>query len=97
MKRIHHDKVYSNKYDQSLNPPSTRIETLDFNKENWPKLKEPLNTIDWPTSLCGTSVNLYLHVAIDTISEKCNMYVPPKRSKTNKISRFYHKRKVIMR
>ena len=64
--------------NQSLNPPSTRIETLDFNKANWPKLKESLNTIDWPTSFCGTSVKLYLQVAIESISEKCTMYVPPK-------------------
>ena len=60
-------------------PPSTRIETLDFNKANWPKLKESLNTIDWPTSFRGTSVKLYLQVAIESISEKCTMYVPPKR------------------
>ena len=45
--------------DKSLNPPSTRIETLDFIKLNWPKLKESLNTIDLPTSFCGTSVKLY--------------------------------------
>ena len=55
--------------DLNLNPPSTRIEIVDFNKSNWPKLKESLNTIDWPTTFCGTPVNLYLDVAIDTISE----------------------------
>ena len=70
--------------DQNLNnatpspPPSTRIEILDFNKSNWPKLKESLNTIDWPTTFCGTPANLYIDVAIDTISDKCNMFVPQK-------------------
>ena len=83
--------------NQSLNLPSTRIETLDFTKANWPKLKESLNTIDWPTSFRGTSVKLYLQVAIDSISEKCTMYVPPKRSKRNMISRFHRERKIIMR
>ena len=67
--------------DQNLNLPSTRIEILDFNKSNWPKLKESLNTFDWPTTFCGTSVNLYLDVAIDTISEKFTMFVPLKQSK----------------
>ena len=57
--------------NQSLNLPSTHIETLDFNKANWPKLKKSLNNIDWPTSFHGTSVKLYLQVAIDSISEKC--------------------------
>ena len=83
--------------DQSLNSPSTRIETLEFNKANWPKLKESLNTIDWPTSFRGTSVKFYLQVVIETISEKCTMYVPPKRSKRNKISMFHYERKMIMR
>ena len=83
--------------NQNLNLPSTRIETLDFNKANWPKLKESLNTIDWPTSFRGISVKLYLQVAIDSISEKCTMYVPPKRSKRNMISRFHRERKIIMR
>ena len=83
--------------NQSLNPPSTHIETLDFNKANWPKLKESLNTIDWPTSFRGTSVKLYLQVAIESISEKCAMYVPPKRSKRNMIFRFHRERKIIMR
>ena len=73
------------------------METLDFNKANWPKLKESLNTIDWPTSFRGTSVKLYLQVAIDSISEKCTMYVPPKRSKRNMISRFHRERNIIMR
>ena len=27
----------------------------------------------------------------------CTMYVPPKRSKRNKISRFHHEKKIIMR
>ena len=76
--------------NQSLNLLSTRIETLDFNKANWPKFKESLNTIDWPTSFRETSVKLYLQVAIDSISEKCTMYVPPKWSKRNVISRFHH-------
>ena len=67
--------------DQNLNPPSTRIEILDFNKSNWPKLKESLNTIDWPTTFCGTPANVYIDVAIDTISEKCTMFVPQKQSK----------------
>ena len=67
------------------------------NKANWPKLKESLNTIDWPTSFSGISVKLYLQVAIDSISEKCTMYVPPKRSKRNMISRFHRERKIIMR
>ena len=83
--------------NQNLNLPSTRIETLDFNKANWPKLKESLNTIDWPTSFRGISVQLYLQVAIDSISEKSTMYVPPKRSKRNMISRFHRERKIIMR
>ena len=56
--------------DQNLNPPLTRIEILDFTKSNWPKLKESLNTIDWPTTFCGTLVNVYIDVAIDIISEK---------------------------
>ena len=80
-----------------LKPPSTRIEALDFNKANWPKLTESLNTIDWPTSFRRTSVKLYLQVTIETISEKCTMYVPPKQSKRNKISKFHHERKIIMR
>ena len=61
--------------DQNLNPPSTRIEILDFNKSNWPKLKESLNTIDWPTTFCGTPANVYIDVAIDTISEKCTITI----------------------
>ena len=55
--------------DQNLNPPSTRIEILDFIKSNLPKLKESLNTIDWSTTFCGTPANVYIDVAIDTISE----------------------------
>ena len=35
--------------DQNLNPSSTRIEILRFNKSNWPKFKESLNTNDWLT------------------------------------------------
>ena len=38
--------------------------------------------------------NLYLDVAIDTISEKCTMFVPPKQSKK---VRFHYKRKIMMR
>ena len=56
--------------DQNLKPPSTCIKILDFNKSNWLKLKESLNTIDCPTTFCGTPANLYIDVAIDTISEK---------------------------
>ena len=67
--------------DQNLNPPSTHIEILDFNKSNWPKLKESLNTIDWPTTFCGIPANVYIDVAIDTISEKCTLFVPQKQSK----------------
>ena len=83
--------------DKSLNPPSTRIEILDFNKSNWPKLKESLNTIDWPTTFCGTPVNVYIDVAIDTISEKCTMFVPQKQTKPSKVSRFHHEINIIMR
>ena len=70
---------------------------MDFNKSNWPKLKESLNTIDWHTTFCGTSVNVYLDVAIDTISEKCVMCGPPKQSKKSKVSRIDYERKIIMR
>ena len=83
--------------DQNLNAPSTCIEILDFNKSNWPKRKESLNTIDWPTTFCGTSVNLHLDVSIDTISEKCTKFVPLKQSKKRKVSRFHPERKIIMR
>ena len=34
---------------------------------------------------------------MESISEKCTMYLPPKRSKINMISRFHRKRKIIMR
>ena len=83
--------------DQNLNPPSTRFEMLDFNKSNWPKFNESLNTIDWPTTFCGTSVNLYLYVAKDTISENCTMFVPPNKSKKSTVLRFHHERKISMR
>ena len=75
-------------------PPSTCIEIL----ENLPKLKESLNTIDWPTTFCGTPVNLYLDGAIDTISGKCTMFVQKKKqSKKSTVSRFRHEKKIIMR
>ena len=81
--------------DQNLNPPSTRIEILDFNKSNWPKLKESLNTIDWPTTFCGALVNLYMDVAIDTISEKCTMFVPQKQSKKVRFLGFTMKERLL--
>ena len=40
---------------------------------------------------------MYLDVAIDTINEKCTMFVPQKHSKKFKVSRFHHERKIIMR
>ena len=40
---------------------------------------------------------MYLDVAIDTVSEKCTMFVPLKQSKKSKILRFHHERKIIMR
>ena len=84
--------------DQNVNPPSTRIEILDFNKSNWEKLKESLNTIDWLTTFCGTPVNLYIDVAIDTISEKYTRFVPQKKTEQKSmVSRFHHERKIIMR
>ena len=43
---------------------STHIEILDFNKSNLPKLTQSLDTIDCPNRFCGTSVNVYLDVAI---------------------------------
>ena len=46
---------------------------------------------------CGTPVNLYLDVAIDSISEKFTMFVPQKQSKKSLVSRFHHERKIIMR
>ena len=58
------------------------------NKANGQKLKESISTIGWTTSFCGTSVKLYLQVAI----EKCTMYVPPKQ-----IRFLGHERKIIMR
>ena len=54
------------------------VETEYFNESNWPKLKKYHNTIDWPTTFCGTLANVYIDVAIDTISEKCTMFVPQK-------------------
>ena len=71
-----------------------------LNKSNWPKLRESLNTIDWPKTFCETPLNLYLDVAIDTISENVlslSLCVPQKQSKKSKVSRFYHERKIIMR
>ena len=59
-----------------------KISRARVNKSNWPKLKESLNTIDWPTTFCGTPANLYIDVAINTINEKCTMFVPQKQSKT---------------
>ena len=32
----------SDQIDHNINPPSTRIEILDFNQSNWTKLKESL-------------------------------------------------------
>ena len=63
--------------DQNLNPPSTRIEILDFNMSNWPKLKESLNNrlanyILWNTGKCVHRID----VAIDTISEKLFTHEP---------------------
>ena len=55
---------------------------LNHMPENVVTLPTQNNTIVWPTTFCGTSVNLYLDVATDTISEKC-MFVPPKHSKKN--------------
>ena len=40
---------------------------------------------------------MYIDVAIDTISEKCTMFVPQKQSKKSKVSRFHHEGKIIMR
>ena len=45
----------------------------------------------------GTSVKLYRQVAIESISEKCTMYVAPKQSKRNVIYKFHCERKIIMR
>ena len=58
------------------------------------KLKESLNTIDWPTTFCGTHVNLYLDVTIDTVSEKCTMFVPQKQSKKGKVLMFHHEKNI---
>ena len=55
--------------NQSINPPSTRIEILDFNQSYWPKPKDSINTIEWRTTFRGTSVIFSVNVAIDTISE----------------------------
>ena len=89
-------------YDSSIvkiyqNTSSTRIGILDFNKSNWPKLKESLNTIDWPTTFCGTPANVYIDVTINTISKKMYYVCSTKQSPKSKVSRFHHERKIIMR
>ena len=71
------------------------MEILDFNKSNWQKLKESRNTIDWPTTFCGIQVNLYLDVAIDTISEQCTMFVPQKQRKTVRFPGFTMKERSL--
>ena len=44
---------------------------------------------------CGTSVNLYLDVAIDTIREKCIMFVPLKQSKKVRFGDFIMKERSL--
>ena len=44
-----------------------------------------INTIGWPNTFRGTSVNLNLDVAIDNISEKYTMFVPINRAKKCKV------------
>ena len=63
--------------------------------KNGAKLKESLNTIDWHTTFCGTSVNFYLDVAIHTISEKCTMFVPLKQRKKVRFRGFIMKERSL--
>ena len=80
-----------------INPPSSVMESLNFNKCDWELLITSLCDIDWSVLLADLSAIDCFNTFMTTVSIICQYVVPQHRAKTTHISKHHRERKTLMK
>ena len=89
--------VVVNHSTSEINPPSSVMESLNFNKCDWELLITSLCDIDWSVLLADLSAIDCFNTFMTTVSIICQNVVPQHRAKTTHISKHHRERKTLMK